>query len=401
MSQPSVSTTSSTDNHDSGMTPALMFFFAFCCGAIVANLYYTQPIIELIAPDLQMAPSTASLIVSITQIGYAIGMLFLVPLGDIVENRKFILTMCVVSLVSLVALAIVQQPSIFLLLSLFIGFSSVGVQLLIPLASHMTPLESRGRVVGNIMSGVIFGILLARPVASVIADHFGWRSVMWLAAAVMVLIVLVLLRYLPRREPTHASSYASLIRSLGGLVMTLPTLRHRAFYQGCQFAIFSMFWTAVPLELSRTYGISQSGIALFALVGAVGAFAAPIAGRLADAGHTKPATFAALTGAILCGIIAYESELIGVYGLALVGVLLDFCVQLNMVLGQRAIFSLAPEIRSRLNALYMTSIFVGGAIGSAIASTLYENHGWHGISIALCCFPLAALLVFLTKGRKI
>ena len=158
------------------LTRGLIAMFAFCCGAIVANLYYAQPITELIAPDIHMTGGTASLIVSLTQIGYAFGLFFLVPLGDLLENRKLMITTALVSIVSLALAAVTRQPSAFLAVSLLVGFSSVAVQILIPLAAHLAPDESRGRVVGNIMSGLLLGILLSRPISSVVAGHFGWRA---------------------------------------------------------------------------------------------------------------------------------------------------------------------------------------------------------------------------------
>ncbi|KEZ66435.1 MFS transporter, partial [Pseudomonas amygdali pv. tabaci str. ATCC 11528] len=338
--------------------------FAFCCGAIVANIYYAQPIIELIAPDIGLSSTAASLIVSLTQIGYALGLFFLVPLGDLLENRRLMLITTAVAVLSLLGAAFAEQPNLFLLVSLLVGFSSVSVQMLIPLAAHLAPEESRGRVVGGIMGGLLLGILLARPIASLVADHFGWRAVFGAAAVVMIGISVVLATTMPKRVPDHRASYGQLLFSLWTLLRTQPVLRQRAFYQACMFATFSLFWTAVPLELSRNHGLSQSQIAIFALIGAIGAIAAPISGRLADAGYTRIASL----GALLFGALSFLPGLIhpaySVIGLAVTGVVLDFCVQTSMVLGQRTVYALDAASRSRLNALYMTSIFIGGAICS-------------------------------------
>ena len=380
------------------MTRAMVMLFAFCCGAIVANIYYAQPIIEMIAPDIGLTPAMASLIVSLTQIGYALGLFFLVPLGDLLENRKLMITTTVVAIASLLGAAFTEQPNLFLLVSLLIGFSSVSVQILIPLAAHLAPAESRGRVVGSIMGGLLLGILLARPVSSLVTDHFGWRAMFMAAAALMAFISVVLMLTIPRRQPDHSASYGQLLRSLGTLLREQPLLRQRAFYQGCLFATFSLFWTAAPLELVRSHGLSQTQIALFALVGAIGAIAAPIAGRLADAGHTHRASLLAMLFAALSFLPALVHPLYSVIGLAVTGVVLDFCVQMNMVLGQRAIYALDANSRSRLNALYMTSIFIGGAFGSAIASSVYEHGGWLGVLLVGSAFPLLALLRFLSAS---
>ena len=200
--------------------------------------------------------------------------------------------------------------------------------------------------------------------------------------------------------PQHRASYASLIASLWHLLARYPVLRQRALYQGLLFAAFSLFWTAVPLELASRQGLSQSQIGIFALVGAVGAIAAPIAGRLADAGHTRLASFGAMVAAaasFLPGLAAGHAAL---YGLALTGIVLDFAVQMNMVLGQRAIYALDAASRARLNALYMTSIFAGGALGSAVASTLYAHAGWHGVIAAGSGLALVSLAALALAPRR-
>lgn len=382
------------------MTPAMVMLFAFCCGAIVANIYYAQPIIELIAPDIGLSSTAASLIVSLTQIGYALGLFFLVPLGDLLENRRLMLVTTVVAILSLLGAAFAEQPNVFLLVSLLVGFSSVSVQMLIPLAAHLAPEESRGRVVGGIMGGLLLGILLARPIASLVADHFGWRAVFGSAAVVMIGISVVLATTMPKRLPDHRASYGQLLFSLWTILRTQPVLRQRAFYQACMFATFSLFWTAVPLELSRNHGLSQSQIAIFALIGAIGAIAAPISGRLADAGYTRIASL----GALLLGALSFLPGLVhpaySVIGLAITGVVLDFCVQTSMVLGQRTVYALDAASRSRLNALYMTSIFIGGAIGSAVASPLFDHGGWTWVLIAGTALPLIALLALLRDRSR-
>lgn len=375
------------------LSRALVILFAFCCGAIVANIYYAQPIVGLIAPALGLSAASASLIVSLTQVGYALGLLLLVPLADLMENRRLMICTSAVAALSLLGAALSSQGSVFLALSLLIGFSSVAVQMLVPLAAHMAPEHSRGKMVGNIMSGLLLGILLARPISSLVADHFGWRMVFFGAAALMLLIIVTLALTIPQRVPEHRSSYAQLMGSLLTLLRRHSVLRQRSLYQALMFAAFSLFWTAVPIELAQQHGLSQSHIAVFALVGAIGAIAAPIAGRLADAGHTRRATVLALVMAPLAFLLSVSQPGYGVIGLALTGVLLDFAVQMNMVLGQREVYALDPASRGRLNALYMTSIFMGGALGSAVASYLYQHYGWAGIAAVGVALPVVALLM--------
>ncbi len=378
----------------------MVTLFAFCCGAIVANLYYAQPIIGLIAPDIGLSSVAASLTVSLTQVGYAIGLFFIVPLADLIENRALLIVMSIVSVASLAIATLVRDPGVFLFVSLLIGFGSVSAQILLPLAAHFAPDESRGRVVGNVMSGLMLGILLSRPFASFVADHFGWHAVFGIAAGLMAVITVVFVVAMPRRQPDHRATYGALLRSLWTLVVREPVLRRRAFYQGCMFGAFSLFWTAVPLELTRHYGYSQTQIAVFALIGALGAVAAPVGGRLADAGHTRIGSLVAMGVAAICFWPVGIVPALGVVGLIFTGLLLDFCVQMNMVLGQRAIYALDAASRARLNALYVTSIFIGGAVGSLIASPLYSYGGWTAVLVAGSAFPLVALARFVIGGMR-
>ncbi|WP_192560525.1 MFS transporter [Pseudomonas allokribbensis] len=375
----------------------MVAFLAFCCGAVVANLYYAQPIVELIAPQIGLSSANASLIVSLTQMGYALGLLLLVPLADLMENRRLVVGFTLAASVTLMCAGLTHSPSMFLVLSLLIGLTSVAVQILVPLAAHLAPEATRGRVVGNIMSGLLLGILLSRPLSSLLVEVFGWRGVFFSAAALMAFIALITAIALPRRVPTHQATYVALIGSVFALVRRHPVLRQRSLYQGLLFASFSLFWTLAPIELMRHHGFSQVQVAIFALVGAVGAVAAPIAGRLADAGHGRRGTLVALLLAPVSLLIAALPGSSYIW-LVVCAVLLDFAVQLNMVLGQREVYAIDPHSRARLNAVYMTSIFVGGALGSLVASPLYEHFGWHLSAVTVALLPALALAMFL--GRK-
>lgn len=373
----------------------MVAFLAFCCGAVVANLYYAQPIVELIAPQIGLSSANASLIVSLTQFGYALGLLLLVPLADLMENRRLVVGFTLASGVALLCAGLTHSPSVFLVLSLLIGLTSVAVQILVPLAAHLAPEATRGRVVGNIMSGLLLGILLSRPLSSLLVDVFGWRGVFFSAAALMAVIALITAIALPRRLPTHQATYAALIGSVFTLARRHKVLRQRSLYQGLLFASFSLFWTLAPIELIRHHGFSQVQVAIFALVGAVGAVAAPIAGRLADAGHGRRGTRVALLLAPVSLLIAALPGSSYVW-LVVCAVLLDFAVQLNLVLGQREVYAIDPHSRARLNAVYMTSIFVGGALGSLVASPLYEHFGWNLSAVAVALLPTLALVMFLS-----
>lgn len=387
------------------ITPALTFLMAFACGAIAANLYYAQPLIGLIGPDVGLSPRIASLVVTLTQIGYAFGLVLFVPLGDIVENKRLILMAVGTTAVALLLTAFAPSALPFLAAALFIGFSSSIIQMLVPMAASMTDERSRGRTVGNVMSGLMIGILFARPISGVLADLVGWRGVFMLSAGLMVALVALLGWKLPRRQPDSGQSYGALLASLGKILRDTPLLRRRAIYQFFLFADFSLFWTSIPLELAGgDFHYSQSMIALFSLAGAAGALSAPLAGRLADRGFTRAGTAAAILGTFFSfGLAALGQGLASVIALVLAAILLDFSVQANTVFGQRALYMLAPAIRNRLNGLYIAIFFVGGAFGSAVASPLYEFGGWPAIVAAGLAFPMLSFLYYLTEflpGRK-
>jgi len=380
---------------------ALVFLLAASCGVIVANIYYAQPLVGLIAPAIGLSRGTASLIVTLTQLGYAAGLLLLVPLGDIIENRLLLTVAVACAIPPLLLAALAHSGTVFLAASAAIGLTSVAVQMLVPLAANLAPDHLRGRIVGNVMAGLLLGILLARPVASLIADAFGWRAVFWSSALAMLLLAVVFRTVLPERKPDSRQGYGALLASLLALPIREKLLRRRAIYQSAAFGCFSLFWTAVPLLLAEKFGFSQAGIAAFALVGAAGALAAPVAGRLADRNFGRIGTawalvsIAAAFAVAACGGILLHSVVV----LAFAGVVLDAGVQACLVFGQRAIYGLAPAMRSRLNGVFMAIFFCGGALGSALTSPVLQHFGWAGICAMGVTAPLLALGYFARAER--
>ncbi|WP_336789216.1 MFS transporter [Paenibacillus sp. MMO-177] len=381
----------------------LTILLATACGMIAANLYYAQPLVGLISSSLGLSAGSAGLIVTLTQIGYVLGLLFIVPMGDIVENRKLVVTALLLTAAALVTAALAKQPFLFLAATLVIGLGSVAAQVLVPFASYLASDASRGRVVGNVMSGLLLGIMLARPISSLVADFFGWHAIFAISAAAIVILAIVLAKVLPVRKPTAATSYTTLLGSMWRLLPTTPILRRRAFYHATLFAAFSLFWTTVPqLLASPKFHFSQTAIALYALVGVAGAVAAPLAGRLADRGWTRPATAIALITVIvsvLLPLLIQTSSPVGVVVLVIAAILLDAGVSANLVLSQRSIFSLGADIRSRLNGLFMAIFFFGGAIGSAAGGWAYATGGWSTALWIGIAFPTLALLYFATERK--
>jgi predicted MFS family arabinose efflux permease len=360
-----------------GISPVLVGVFAAACGLVVANIYYSQPLIGLIAPAVGLRPGLAGLIVALTQLGYGAGLLLLVPLSDVFENRGLVIRALGVATFGLLAIAFSNSAATLMVASVIVGVFAVATQILVPFVSHLTPETSRGKVVGTVMSGLLGGIMLARPFASYIAATLGWRAVFFISAAMMLALLTLLRRVLPQRHPNSTLTYSQILRSLPALVAHTPLLRRRAFYQGMLFAGFNLFWTGSPLLLAEEFGVGQRGIALFALAGAAGALSAPIAGRLADRGLTRPATGWALGSVVLAFGLAAEARLIhSVSLLVLAALILDAAVQVCQVLSLRNIYMLAPELRGRLNGLFVSFAFLCGAAGSGLAAAVYTLRGW-------------------------
>ncbi|SFQ51991.1 Predicted arabinose efflux permease, MFS family [Variovorax sp. OK605] len=387
--------------HAPGLSPALTLVFAIACGLCVANIYYAQPLIGPISDTLQLHAGLAGLIMTLTQLGYGAGLLLLVPLADVVENRRLIVGALAGAVVGLVGIALSGSAATFLAASFVVGACAVAAQVLLPFASHLAPEATRGKVVGNIMAGLLGGIMLARPFASIVASALGWRAVFWVSAVLMAALIAVLWRALPERRPHASVGYARTMASLPGIVWNTPLLRRRGFYQGMMFSAFQAFWTAVPLALVHEFGMGQRGIALFALAGAAGALMAPMAGRLADRGLTRPATGVAIAVALASFVLgAVAMHYRSLAGLVAAGILLDGAVQLCQVLNFRSLFMLAPELRGRLNGLFMTFIFICAAVASGIAAAVYAFHGWSGLCLLGGGYVALALLYYATEFKR-
>jgi predicted MFS family arabinose efflux permease len=377
---------------------ALTFTLALACGVAVANLYYVQPLVGLISRDLGMPVSSAGLLVTVTQLGYAAGLLLVVPLGDIVENRRLIVGMLGLLVCALVALTFAPNEPLFLIGSIVLGLGTSTVQIIVPFAGHLAPDATRGRIVGDVVSGLLFGIMLSRPVASFVAHVGGHHAIFALSAVATSALAVLLARVLPERRP-RGMPYLQAIRSLRPLLLHTSVLRRRGAYQAALFGVFSLFWTAVPLLLEGPrFHFSQVGIGLFALAGAAGAIVSPYAGRAADAGKTRLVTLLSLTGAVLGCLAALAGGLLVSWPILMVAaLLLDMAAAANLVVGQRAIFALGADIRGRLNGLYLALFFIGGGIGSLVAGFALAAGGWAAVTFVGLVFPIMALAYFATE----
>lgn len=359
------------------LSTGLILLMAFACGAMVANIYYAQTLVEEIGPEIGLSKPLAGMVVTLTQLGYGIGLFLVVPLGDLFENRRLALLMIGATALGSLAIAFSQGPATFLTASLITGVCATGAQVLLPLASHLTAPERQGRIIGQIMSGLIAGIMLARPLASFITEMLGWRTVYFFSSGLVALIGLALAMTLPRRVPPTQKGYGAILASMVSMAKNYRQLRLRAFYQSALFIAFNLFWTAAPLTLLRKFHFTQNGVALFALAGAGGAFTARLAGTLADRGMTRLATLAAHLFLVVCFLASDAAVAFGsVVAFFLSALLIDGAVQLNHVTSQKIIFDLSSEARGRMNSIYMTTLFVIGASGSVIGSASFEAGGW-------------------------
>lgn len=383
-----------------GIPKWLVRVIALGCGLMAANVYYAQPLVELISASLGLPREASGLVVTCTQIGYGVGLAFVVPLGDLIENRRLVIGTSCIAIAALIAAALAPNAAIYLVAAVFVGLGSVTVQILVPYAAHLSPESTRGHVVGLVTSGLMLGIMMARPLASFIADLISWHAVFLTSAAAVLALVILMRAALPQRQPAHELSYGQLMKSMITLLRTSEILRRRAIYQACMFGAFTAFWTTVPMHLTRLFHFSQTEIGLFALVGVSGVFTAPIAGRLADRGRTRPATNAALLTAIaaflLC-LLAQWNNFFSLFVLVAAAVALDGGTAGNLVLGQRAIYALDPAHRSRLNGIYIAILFVGGALASALSVWVYAALGWSAACVFALSLPVCALAYHLTE----
>ncbi len=376
----------------------LVLLMAIACGAAVANIYYAQPLLSTIAQDFSVSDGTAGLLVTASQIGYAAGLVLLVPLGDLLERRGLITRILLVTALALSATAAAPTFSVLAAALLVVGLTSVVAQILIPLASTLAADEERGRVVGNIMSGLLVGILVARTASGLIAEAGGWRLVFAASAALMLILSAVLRAALPEVRPATSLPYAGLLRSVLKLVASEPKLRMRMLYGVYGMGQFSVLWTTIAFLLAGSpYGYGDATIGLFGLVGLVGALAAQLAGRLADRGHQHLQTgvFFVLTLLSWALIAAGSTSLAAlILGIAV----MDLGVQGAQITNQSIIYTLAPEARSRVTTAFMTAVFASAAISSALASALYDAGGWEAVSALGGALAGAAVLTWLIES---
>ncbi|WP_026889500.1 MFS transporter [Clostridium beijerinckii] len=391
-----VTTTNSsidTINTKTILTKVLILVMSIACGLTVANLYYIQPLLGDIAKTFHVDQLSIGFAAMLTQIGYAIGMIFILPLGDIKEKRNLIVIVLLCSIISLMSMFFSSNIYILTISSFAVGFTSIIPQLIIPLAAQLSNPQQRGQTIGTIMSGLLIGILLSRTVSGILGSYLGWRTVYLIAAIMMFALMLILRKLIPLCNPISDIKYSELLKSMIHLIKTEPILRESSINGALMFSAFSAFWTSLIFLLeSSHYNMGAEAAGLLGLVGVSGALAAPLVGKVAD----KRGSRFAIGICIVVVIVSYLSFFLfgfKIWGLVLGVILLDLGVQSCNVSNQARVHSLNEETRNRLNTIYMVSFFLGGAFGSFLGSYSYSHFGWYGVCTFGIITQILALII--------
>jgi predicted MFS family arabinose efflux permease len=373
------------------LTRGLLFALAITAGAAVANLYYSQPMLALIAETFRSG-AEIGLITTCTQLGYTIGLILLVPLGDRLERRRLILWQCALLIAAAVACAIAPSFATLIAASIMLGVGATITQLIIPFAADLAPDATRGQAVGVVFSGLLAGILLARTVSGAIGQLLGWRAMFWVAAGIALALGIMMFLLLPRVAPKSRLPYTRLLGSMMRLLVTHAPLRRACATQACLFGLFSAFWSVLALLLAQPpYQMGAAVAGAFGIVGLIGVGAASWGGKLADRYGARNGVGA---GILACAISFVVFALApSMTGLVVGVILLDLGVSLAQVSNQSLILGLDAEARSRVNTVYVTAIFFGGAFGSGAASVAWHRGGWEAVSMLGLGLALVALAV--------
>lgn len=376
-------------------------FMAIATGLIVANLYYCQPLVILIAKEFLIAEEKAATITYLTQAGYAIGMFVMVPLGDKLERKKQIQFTAFSAIIALILAATSKSFLMLQIASFLIGAFSIVPQLILPLAASLASPEQRGKVIGTIMSGLLVGILISRTVSGFVGLWIGWRGMFWIAALLCLLIMLVIQKKFPVNRPNFKGTYGQLYNSMFTLIKEQKMLREATLINAVSFAQFGAFWTTMVLLLSEApFNYNSATIGLFGIVGASGALAAPLVGKLGDKGKPRIIIGYGCVLLLLSFIVFYFSAQ-SLIGLLIGIVFIDVGLQAIHISNQTRIYAFLPEARNRMNTIFMSFSFLGTALGSAFGIWLWNYGKWHAFSVGGIALALLSILIYiLTYKRK-
>ncbi|MCJ8210354.1 MFS transporter [Mucilaginibacter sp. RS28] len=387
-------------NYEQQLTPLTLWVMTITTCLVVANIYYNQPLLNDIAQDFKVSTAKAGQVSMYTQMGYAAGLLFIVPLADMLQRKKLMLIDFALIIASLLAIGFSKNIILLYAASFLVGLSSVIPQLLIPMVAHLAKPSERGKKIGFVQSGLLIGILLSRTISGFAGAHFGWRSIFYIAAGLMVVLWFLVYRLLPEIEPSYHGKYGSLMKSLIDIFKEEPKLRLAAFRGALCFAAFSAFWSTLIFLLRLPQFNEGSDVAgLFGLVGAFGAIAVGFMGRLSDKMDAyKLSTFTILL--LVISFIVFFFSGSSFIGLVIGVILMDMGVQATHISNQTIIFSLNPAARNRINTVYMVSYFVGGSLGTLVATQLWGSYGWNGVCAIGTILSVIVLIVQLLNHKN-
>lgn len=375
-------------------------FMAIATGLIVANLYYCQPLVILIAKEFLIAEEKAATITYLTQAGYAIGMFVMVPLGDKLERKKQIQFTTFSAIIALILAATSKSFLMLQIASFLIGAFSIVPQLILPLAASLASPEQRGKVIGTIMSGLLVGILISRTVSGFVGLWIGWRGMFWIAALLCLLIMLVIQKKFPVNRPNFKGTYGQLYNSMFTLIKEQKMLREATLINAVSFAQFGAFWTTMVLLLSEApFNYNSATIGLFGIVGASGALAAPLVGKLGDKGKPRIIIGYGCVLLLLSFIVFYFSAE-SLTGLLIGIVFIDVGLQAIHISNQTRIYAFLPEARNRMNTIFMSFSFLGTALGSAFGIWLWNYGKWHAFSVGGIALALLSILIYLLTYKR-
>jgi predicted MFS family arabinose efflux permease len=389
-----------SDTARSSLSRGHIWLMALVAGMAAANLYYIQPLLPEVARSFSVSSGQIGLVATLIQIGYAGGLLFIVPLGDSYNRRSLIIGALLASMVALIAVAVSPDFIWLVVAGILLGITTIVAQLVTPYAASLAAPENRGRVLGTVLTGLFLGILLARTVSGWVGTALGWRSMYWIAAASMLLMAVLVRVILPADRTTKERlSYPQLLASLWKLLSTEPVVRESSLYGGLGFAAFNAFWVTLAFFLATPpYHFGPAIAGTFGLVGAIGTIAANFVGRIADRGNTRLVNGAALGVMLLSFLILWLTGQVLV-GLIIGVIVLDMGSRANMTLNQANVYSVRPESRNRINAIFMVCYYLGGALGSLFGTIGWNLARWNGVNGVACALLLIALIFYFLRFR--
>ncbi|MBI6120610.1 MFS transporter [Salegentibacter maritimus] len=381
------------------LSNSVLYLMSIAAGLVVANLYYNQPLLHQIAVSFSVKESAVSNVALATQLGYALGLLIIIPLGDKVSNKKILHIDFFLMILALIATAVSNSLLLLIISSFFIGFTSAIPQLFVPMAAELSNDKGRGRAIGIVMSGLLIGILGSRVISGLVGEQFGWRAMYYAAALIMLALYILLQLKLPVIKPSYKGSYAALMKSLWFYLKTEPALRLAALRGGLAFAGLSAFWTTLVFLMEDSFGYGSDVTGAFGLFGILGALAATVVGKINDkVDKNKIILYSIILLILSWGVFLFSAK--SLIGLVIGVTLVDLGLQALHITNQNIIFSKNPEARNRVNTIYMVSFFIGGSLGTSLGAIAWEHFRWNGVSILGILLSLALLLVYLVYRGK-